>query len=40
MSAVQPKDDLVVGEQIYRICEGALESKDTNLSHTIQVLSV
>jgi len=31
---------LVVGERMYRICEGSLVSEDTNFVHTIKVLSV
>jgi len=40
MSAVQPKDVVVVGERMYRSFEGSLESEDTNFVHTIKVLSV
>ena len=40
MSAVQPKDVLVIGQQTYRSCEGSLESEDTNFAHTIKVLPV
>jgi len=40
MSAVKPKDVLVVGEQMYRRCECSLESEDTNFAQTIKVFSV
>jgi hypothetical protein len=40
MSAVQPKDVLVVGERIFWSCGGSVEFDDTNFVHTIKVLSV
>jgi len=40
MSAVQPKDVLVMGERKYRSCEDSLESEDKNFVHNIEVLSV
>jgi len=40
MSAVQPKDILLVGERMYRSCEGSLLSENTNFLHTIKVLSL